>query len=456
MTLLRIGKKIPISFLMVSFLFFTVKDVSARSFASVEITGSASVSVGYNLQENAVGFVNEQDVEIIVPLIPPRDYHQKGKRGGAYGKISVEDFGLSIVNGTNSPPNDSTTLTGTVSARIYVDKIFMGIYSMPSFEYNNARNFSNDSYDVNIADEWLGQTGGMSLGYDDGKNLFEIKAASVKDFREGDLGNSSVTASPFALHEDATEAVTSSLNTDNKFVFGVDTSLLPEKWLKIEGGAVFANNWQIDSPFEGFSILPSIITPALTLSFGMDGVVIPEGYGGAEAGFYYDIVTSVKLNIGKKKKSKERSSIEGAIYYAYNTLQNTTLKPKVNARVAFYEPSGDAGLIDYLGANVSFIMNDLMNYNNSPVEDYSYMTWELSGMVDLTFKQDLRLYVEFSYDISDYMMGAATGIELGPKFLKIANTKVVFEYSSSSLMQDAEKGVDQDRGFVKGTFTVEL
>ncbi len=134
--------------------------------AAYTLTGSASLTWGYDLDTAAHGFTNAMTSTITLPLVA-KGSSSKGEEA-ITGQIMLKNFAISL---KDSAGTDTITITsGAVTAKILLpSNLYVAIYGMPTFAVNYATSFAPwvaDAFDDTnglVAPE-LTAAGGFSLG----------------------------------------------------------------------------------------------------------------------------------------------------------------------------------------------------------------------------------------------------------------------------------------------------
>jgi hypothetical protein len=407
------------------------------------VSGDVSATFGYNLEESASGFQNAADIEIEIPFIDAAS-SESIEGDGVYGSITVEDFSLGIINGAESSLDDDDSMTGTITGKIHINDLFIGVYNTPDVDKNFAENFGSASQvlDYNNDTATLGATGGMSLGYDNGDMMVEFSVSSVQDWDDALTGADVDTASTWMNEAYTTTTFTNvsdDINDENKYVMALDADLDFGDF-EVAAAAMFANKFFGDDAYIGFGVAPSYSmdftdSMGLEVAVGADFVVIPTT--GID-GVYHDESLEVILNLSAENDDEDKSNLTVGVYMANSAV--TGVDMFMNLQAVFTEEH-DGGLVDGLGASAAFKMLDL-------TEAMGDSAWAMDVSVDYDVVDGLTPSAGFGYGTDNYKFNLALGLEAGSDFTGIANTTFNLDYSSASLVENTDELVAADKGVV--------
>ena len=224
----------------------------------VDISGDASATFGFNLEDQAAGFENDGSVDVIFTFVEEQSI-DSGTMDGWYGWIEFADFSVIYDNDDDSDyyeqgfywddDNDNevydfgpievalqTKIMVTepdITAKITNGMIYVVLYEAPSFEPDHAspiEDDEDDDYDAEGDDSGyepdLSEYGGITIGYDAEAFDVEVYVASGDGYDDGDSNDMwlfgamlGVSAAGFDLSADV--AMASNVD-DNDIVFGAD------------------------------------------------------------------------------------------------------------------------------------------------------------------------------------------------------------------------------------------
>jgi hypothetical protein len=161
--------------------------------APYTLTGSASMTWGYDLNTENHGFTNAATASLEFPLVA--EGSSTHGEEAITGSITIKDFSLAV-----SGTDDDFTLggsTGSITAKIlFPGDLYLQIASAPAFAINNAQSFAPwvaDAFDDDnglVAPE-LSPNGGFTFGMD-GDFSFAFKVASSNAHDASDTSTTTV------------------------------------------------------------------------------------------------------------------------------------------------------------------------------------------------------------------------------------------------------------------------
>jgi hypothetical protein len=422
------------------------------------VSGDVSATFGINFPDDdsdlASGFVNDTDLEVIIPFIAA-DTSTSNEGEGVWGEISVEDLGLQISNGvfdTAFDDDEDDSFTGTISGKVHFGSFFLGVFNTPDVDVNYAENFAIDydataytgaNYmDFNSDTALFSTTGGMSFGFDNDVHSVELSVSSVGDYGADEVsGEAAVTGSQFWTGRSATTAVAGDYNTDNQYVVALDSSFDFDVFTA-DAYFMFANKVYTDSAYIGFGLKPGIEldfndSMGIELSVGTDALVVPEAFGATYNGLYMDIAPEFIFNLAAANADDDRTNLTIGAYMAIETADAFSANNmQLNFTATFTEES-DGGFVDGLGAEVSFDLSDLLDYADAGSD---YLGWDLDASVDYEVIDGLTPSLGAGYG-SNEKLSFEAGLELGDDLTGITNTTFNLDYSSDNLSGGADTGV---------------
>ncbi|MBN1243728.1 MAG: hypothetical protein JXA15_13590 [Spirochaetales bacterium] len=434
--------------------------VAVAAFAQdYTVDGEASVTWGYNLNDDSTGFQNSSDFGLTFTLVPETTTGTEGD--GLYGKLTLADFELLVVDGKLD------YAAADITAQIISGPLYLTIYSAPGFELNNAQTMgplSIDAWeDASITADTAGlASGGIALGYTTDLFGVEVQVASDGDFDSAvdatadeygwvDDDDDPTTAPVWAILTPAAAAVPN--NVDNRYTFGFSATVTPIEMLAIEVAA-FMDGWKpADGANKGLT-LSATVTPIEGLEFGVafDAAIVGTA----------DLVWDLAGNVAYEMADTFSVGLNG--YYgpkdSYGTV-NDYIELGVEASVL---------AVENLGASVYFKAYDLMDSAELDMTDglpafvggaFDYAVAVGEGTVTPYFNFDLGLL--HWNDATALLLGEdlnGFAFSVGADIAVIANTVFNVDFSAGSISDDATTidsitafGKTAD-GFDAGTFTV--
>lgn len=384
--------------------------------ATYTISGSASVTFGYDLNLSSSGFKNSTDASLTVALVPATTVTKGGE--GVYGWIEIKDFQLGFVDGAFDADNNSV---GTVTAKIIADPVYVKIYNKPDYSFNYAPYISG-STDVNL-DTLPSGNGGAAFGFSLPDMLsVEIGLWSALHWTNvsADVAVTAVDPIyPLTPAVDEADAVTARVaNTANDYGYGLALTLTPISMIKVEAKAAVYP--YVAAPFAGFGglLTLNLVEKLLTVTVGADYFM----YTAAGGASYLDALPALTLTLGD-------DSLTGSLYYS-NVVTATT-NTEMDAKVKFTEADGDKGYLPIAGGYVSFELDNL-----APLAP-AVMGWALDTKWNATFGS-YQPYAQFQLD-QDSVVQLSAGVVV----TAIANTTITADYTSADLtgVVAADKGI---------------
>jgi len=388
--------------------------------AAFDVSGSASATFGYDLDNEAAGFENDLDASYIVWLIPQETVATDAESGW-YGWIEFADFGVGWDNDDESdyywyadadPYDDKADVDPAdtewsphlyvklpdVTAKVTNGPIYVQVYGAPSFDNDHVTVVEDDE-----DDDWFAQidqteridwdwsdavNGGITIGYDTdafGVAVYVADNDGYGDATDGSddwLLGANVTVSMSGI--DVSADVAKAMNVaENDLYAGADVSYTADLGM---GSLV---------PYVGFEYYMSdTVDPAVW-----------EMAAGADLTFTND-------------------NVFGLAFYM------SDFDDSIDFEVTFTE-DGEAGFVPALGVEVFFGGYDVFAAYDLGV-DVSYMIDAIKPFAGVTYGYDETIVPD------DTSFTANAGVE----WTGLPNTTVTLEWSSGNLMLDPiEKGV---------------
>lgn len=384
-----------------------------------EFTGATSATWGYNLEDDSSGFVNSSDVRIEIGILEQGSTAQEGD--DLYGAIAIEDFEITLLEDGTGPVfgvvdgDDDFTTYGSVSGTIYKGDLYMGIYSAPSFDYNNAEEIAAAATDVNPVST---TTGGVSFGMDDGTYAVELRVASLNDYDE--VGTQ---------------------NVDNYYTYGLDAELAFGD-ATVAFGVIYDNHtYAVDkNAYIGFSLAPSYEVGAIEAAVGFDAYLNNTSSASIynDEGMMFDTRADFTFYVADENADEDRSGLTASVYFGGSTdadapdVQNARL----DAQVSFEEFTLD-GLMNNLGFSVTAGMFDFLDEAIASAD----MTYAVDVTGEYIVAPGLKPYFGFGMGTDDYKTDLNVGLELGADLTGVDNTTFTLDYATDSLSDDTANAV---------------
>lgn len=337
-----------------------VAAIAVAGFAQVTLeptlTGSATLTFGVNLDNMATGLQNTIEADIAITLVEEAT-EEKGGDGTVYGWIELEDF--SIVIDTSDAAGPLVATAPTISARIYMGPVYLDILGV-SAEIDKAglgAVVANDVYPATntLATDYDSDNDGLAVVYDSDMIDFTVFVQSENDW----------------LATTGTGA-----NTPNGYAFGftagVDVS-------DLSVGLAFAMGFNYDDNFTmGLNPLNFGADLAYGLALGDTTLTPYVGFDGqfdvGASAFAMEIAGGVKLtwadmgtddaevdHFGEAALSALWEDIDTTSGIALGaSFYNAGAVSDLNLKMAFYEDSGDDGLLPIIGATAVVNLSDVL------------------------------------------------------------------------------------------------
>ena len=363
-----------------------VAAIAAAGFAQVTLeptlTGSATLTFGVDLDLMATGFQNTTEADIEITLVEEAT-EEKGGDGTVYGWIKLEDFSI-LVDG-----DGVGVTTPSISARLYMGPVYINILGVDD-AVDSAGLGAVIAGDVlapaELSNDYASEYNGLAVVYDSDMIDFTVFVQSEWDWIDGMAAGTvySFTADPDGdgVYDengdgwvDWDEITGTSSDTDdanvpaNGYCFGLTAGV------DIAGLAVglafnMGMNYATDTNPNYTGLGPigfgadvayglALGDTTLTPYVGFDGVVLAAG-----AGFDMQIAGGVKMTWADMGSDAADVDLLGDSSMA-TALEDTEVTSGValganftmisnaadlDIKLAFYEDSGDDGLVPILGA----------------------------------------------------------------------------------------------------------
>ena len=451
--------------------FLAIALVSSFAFAEAvvggeaSISGSVSLTAGYDLDNESYGFVNDSDIQIVLPILGG----DAGASGddGVYGEIMIEDLGWEwnlderSDGGAWDSDEEDPLIHASISATIHFNGLYLGL-GEPDFGINNVDVSDDYLVDANADADLI--TGGFTLGFANDMIDISLMVASENDYRD-DTDDDIDTVdtdddhrTPFANENDDGDADDDyEANVNGELVFGVAATITPMDGVTVPLSFFFdpksdAVTFDIGTNSTGaqledlmaFGMAPSIEMGAFTLDLPVDYV----SYGSKNA---FELEPTVGY--------EAMEGLEIAARFLYGSYTGV-LAADVDDSVAF-PAEGAVGFdianaVSELAVSVTdteaFVpglewmlevtMIDLMDYENTA---YAYTNMDID--VEASYATGgMKPYMTASYSLADSEMDLGLGVELGADFTGIDNTVITIDYDNEALVNglNADYGADTD------------
>jgi hypothetical protein len=368
----------------------------AQEFApEVELSGSAAITFGVELNDSTTGFYNEATSSLTVTLVPEADATTGGD-DGLYGEITIENFKF----------ENGTATNGTVTAKIVVDPAEITIYSAPGFAMNMAAAIDVDTPDVQTTLANVNGAGiyGLTISIPVDPITVDVKVASDGDW----------TASTGTENEDGDTLA--GVNTDGEYVIGTDVELAVDPATVTLG---FTYGW-LGAPQLGISAMVEL---ALDVVEGLDAYVAFDGNQPDGGDFGWDLKAGATLGLSPDNDDDDSFDVGFDVYVApYAATDDMDL----DLAFSVSEPEA-GGAMDMLYATVAAEVHDLLGPGDV---DFAL---DVDGGYDTG---DIDVFAGFGYVLSTEIIDLYAGAELKEGLTGIDNTTVRIEYVSTQISPD--------------------
>jgi len=360
-----------LSILLIGLLLITGFAVAQEFDGSVDVSGSASVTFGVDLNTNYTGFMNTATSSVSITLIAKQTVSATGD-DDLYGEITITDLELT------ADPAGTGGSVGTVSAKIVVSPAEIIIYAEPGMTWGNAA--SPDDGDV-VAPALVAAS---ATG---------IQGITIK------LPVDPATISVYLVSDgDWTD------NVNNDYAIGTDVEIVVDI-ITVDLGGFYG--W-----FNASGTWGATAALAVSLADVLNGVDITVGADIVDPSDY-EVEFGTTVNLTEANADDDMGNVAVVVSYDFND--------NLDAELSVTEPTA-GGFVDMVGATVVAQLFDLTS---------GAIVWN----IDVTGEYSdggLRPYFGFGYG-SDTIFDLNAGVELGADFTGIDNTTVTLDYVSTQL-----------------------
>jgi hypothetical protein len=405
--------------------------------AAYTLTGSASLTWGYDLNTEAHGFTNAMTSTITLPLVA-KGSSSKGEEA-ITGQIMLKDFAISL---KDSAGTDTITITsGAVTAKILLpSNLYVAIYGMPTFAVNYATSFAPwvaDAFDDTnglVAPELtaaggfsLGMTGDLSFSLNVGStNKHTAVAAAATDAVYGWVDDDDDETTPPTWGVE-TAAGAAGADPANQYMAGVNVGYTVADLVTVGAKAIYGNIGADSTtiglgvnvsatPMDGLAVVLATDVSVAAVT-GLD-VMFTADYSLAEllsfgAGAYY----------GMADLAAAASRLDAKVRLGLLAVENLTLDVGVDLWDLAANPAINPMLV-LVGGNAS----------------YKYM------LSDATY---VKPYAAGGYELNDEVLALDVGLEA----MLFPMTTFKLDFTAGKLATDNVTGGSNGFGTDKGIFT---
>lgn len=390
----------------------------AETIVEPTITGSATATIGYSLDNESFGIKNETSSSIAITLVDTASDSKGGE--GVYGEIQLNDFGISmntdalseydlmaqdeddgdltlidIVSGDDDDflgvQLPLTVTAPSITAKIMMAPLWIQIDSEPGVATaDKVADVDTDPSSLDFADD---VAGGLTIGLDVDPAAIQIKLATETDY------TGTVKAS------DATIVVGLGLGL-TAGPAAIDASFM---------AAVNEDDYTADTPM-GFGAKVTLDVAPLTITAAVDGEMDTSAGTDIEAGGGLSFALGEGTSLGADASFLMPAGTDGDL----------------DAKITFAESSG-SGMVEPLGLNLSVTLSDITS---------STLGWGVSTDFTFAATDQVTLKGDFGINSSD-VVNAMVGVDLA----MLANTTITLMWDGDDL-QEKEAESDHDLGQV--------
>jgi len=418
---------------------------------TLTLSGSATVTFGFDLDSSAVGFKNEADADMTLTFVAEdsTDTHAGAEGVTAYGSITFNDVEI-ILGGDDKAANPwamSDWLTdGDVEAKIVVGNLGFGVYGAPSLEFENLDKIENDDVDDDVVDKdesdptfggAFGTNYGTWLSYAFAPVTVKVEVVSNGDWAGADAGDTTYET----YIADGTEEV----ETTGDYIDGATgvavtagTTLTANKlYIKPVAGADAINaNDESNFAFGGSVVLD--LKP-LTVTLG-----VSEDYVNSVTGFNAKLALAmapIDAWVGFEGQSAAELTYAAGGGLTFTLAEGVTLATSflygdafngADVKIVFTEP--EAGLVPGLDDTLTVYLLDIAD--ETLAMEYEVIN-TLGYKVAMGEEKSARPYATVTYGATNATPSVGVfKAEVGVELNLIPLTKFTVKYASGNLSAD--------------------
>src|SRR6056297_2907624 len=179
-------RKALLVFALVAFLATGTVFAELTGVGEPTVSGSVSTTFGYDLDDEASGFVNDSSLTLTLPLLDGS--MTKGGDDGMYGEITVDEIGWQLNNdGFYDVDEDADELNASdadldasISAKLVLNSLYIDL-GAPGFDINNVDVSDDYIVDANFWADDEPDLMGVAVGFMNDMVTVEAKIANRND-----------------------------------------------------------------------------------------------------------------------------------------------------------------------------------------------------------------------------------------------------------------------------------
>jgi hypothetical protein len=372
------------------------------------ISASATLTLGYDLNSNQVGFQNSEDISAKITWYDDASISKGGE--GWYGSIEVDHITFKMSTDLDAA-GDTATIDNTasdalsVTAKITNGSVYATIYGAPGAINETAQ---VDQAEFDSGDAASPSTAGRAAVL---KPLYANASGNIQGLT---IGYGSGMISDISL--DIVSDGDWTQNTNNDFGVKANLDLVPMDLLEVKANALYGM-FQASQAVVGFGVQPII-----TVSSIMNGLDVTLGFDGQSAGsFSWDASAGIVLNLAPENADGDQDNVAVKALYASDGQIDSSVAIALNTA---------GGVMDGVGFKTTVTLTDLTAVNGAM--GYGFDVWAEYN------KGGLNPFAELYMD-SAPVTAVQVGVSLTSDLTGIENTTFTLKYYTQDV--SADKGL---------------
>jgi len=372
---------------------------------TIAVTGTASVTFGFDLDNSTTGFSNTSDASFTLSLLAADGTDTHAGTGAAYGSITISNIefywtdttapiAIPVGGGTDTNgPTAAGPADADIVAKIIVTPFEIGVFSAPGMSFENLDAIENADFDDTVVDIETDVTfGGSGFTKDQGTYI-------------------SVAFAPLTLTAKVVSNGDWTANANNEYAFGVD-AVVDLKPLTLTLGL----SEDIVAPANmGFFAKVAVDAAPIVAWVGFEGASATALTYAAGGGLTFTLMADTTL---------AASFLYGDTYGG------------ADVKVVFTEP-GDAGLVPMLDDSLTVYVLDIANAAVPALAMEYEVINTLGYKVALNADQSVRPYATVTYGTNNATPTASIfTAEAGVEMKLFPLTTLTAKYVSGNLVAD--------------------